>query len=109
MVVLDGFDNAHNHRKIDSLGYHKDFENPMHQLTDLREDIYTESDASRERIQIDIPREYRDLENNDHNVCEYVDCSNKANMAIEVRVGTSGVITLFLCNKCVREFKDEQK
>ena len=107
MVVLDGFDNAHNHRKIDSIGATIKISKTMHQLTDRREGIYKESDASRERIQIDIPREYRDLETNNQNVCEYVDCFNKATTTIEVRVGELRVIPLILCGNCVRKFNED--
>lgn len=43
----------------------------------------------------------------DDGICEAEGCISSASTAIEVRVGSSGVITLYLCNQCVNEFKDD--
>ena len=40
-------------------------------------------------------------------ICEVEGCISPANTVIEVKVGTLGVITLYLCNQCVNEFKDD--
>ena len=42
-------------------------------------------------------------------ICECVDCYNKATTTIEVQVGTLGVISLILCVNCVSKFQDDQK
>ena len=81
----------------------------MNHRTELRQDIYKESGVSTERIQVDISRKRSDPETNNRNVCEYVDCFNKAIMTIEVQVGMLGVIPLFLCQNCVSKFQEDQK
>ena len=79
----------------------------MNKLTELKHDIFMKSDVSKERILIGNSQEHNDLETNNIDVCEYVDCFNKATTTIKVKVGTLGAITLFLCNQCINEFKDD--
>ena len=43
----------------------------------------------------------------DGDICEAEGCISPASTAIEVKVGTLGVIMLYLCNQCVNEFKDD--
>ena len=40
--------------------------------------------------------------------CEAYDCKSVATATINVKVGDQGVITLYLCEHCVSEFKEEQ-
>jgi hypothetical protein len=78
----------------------------MNELTELKHDDFLKSDISKERILVDNCQEYNNLETNNGDVCEYVDCFNKATRTIEVKVGTLGAITLFLCNQCINKFKE---
>jgi hypothetical protein len=43
----------------------------------------------------------------DDGICEAEGCISPASTAIEVKVGTLGVIMLYLCNHCVNEFEDD--
>ena len=40
------------------------------------------------------------------NICEAVGCFAKATDSIDVKVGDSRAITLFLCKKCMIRFED---
>lgn len=42
-------------------------------------------------------------------ICEAVNCSSRASVQIEVKVGQLGSISLSLCNDCVCKFRDEQQ
>ncbi len=41
--------------------------------------------------------------------CEAYDCKSVVATAVNVKVGDQGVITLYLCEHCASEFKEEQK
>ena len=43
---------------------------------------------------------------NKNSICEAVNCSSRALVQIEVKVGQLGTITLSLCNNCVSKFRD---
>jgi hypothetical protein len=45
---------------------------------------------------------------NNSDVCEAVNCFDKATIHLEVRIGHKGTISLSLCNDCVGKFRDEQ-
>lgn len=79
----------------------------MKKRTELKHDIFMKSDISKQRIMTGNSQGHNDLEINNSDVCEYVDCLNKANMAMEIKVGTLGAITLFLCNQCINKFKED--
>jgi hypothetical protein len=79
----------------------------MIELTELKHDVFLKFDVSKERILIDNYQEHDNLETNNGDVCEYVDCFNKATRTIEVKVGTLGAITLFLCNQCINKFNED--
>jgi hypothetical protein len=79
----------------------------MNELTELKHDVFLKSDISKERILIGNCQEHNILEINNNDVCEYVDCYTKATRTIEVKVGTLGAITLFLCNQCINKFKED--
>lgn len=42
-----------------------------------------------------------------NSICEAVNCSSKASVQIEVKVGQLGNISLSLCNDCVNKFRDD--
>jgi hypothetical protein len=44
---------------------------------------------------------------NKNSICDAANCSSKALVQIEVKVGQLGTITLALCNDCVSKFRDE--
>jgi hypothetical protein len=41
--------------------------------------------------------------------CEAYDCKSVATTTINVKVDDHGVITLYLCESCVLEFKEDRK
>ena len=41
-----------------------------------------------------------------NNVCDAVNCFEKSEFEIEVKVGQQGTITLSLCKNCVSKFED---
>jgi hypothetical protein len=41
-------------------------------------------------------------------ICEAVNCSAKATMSIDVKVGKLGKILLSVCNDCCRKFQDSE-
>ena len=41
----------------------------------------------------------------DNSICEAIDCNSKAVKTIKVNAGTFGLITIFLCKKCIEKFK----
>jgi hypothetical protein len=43
---------------------------------------------------------------NKNSICEAVNCSSRALVQIEVKVGQLGTITLSLCYDCVLKFRD---
>ncbi|NAL77753.1 hypothetical protein DYY65_05825 [Nitrososphaera sp. AFS] len=45
---------------------------------------------------------------NQWKICEAVNCSSKASVQIQVKIGQLGSISLSLCNYCVSKFRDEQ-
>lgn len=42
-------------------------------------------------------------------ICEAYDCTSIATTAINVNVGDLGFITLYLCEKCALDFKEDWK
>lgn len=43
---------------------------------------------------------------NKNSICDAVNCSSRALVQIEAKVGQLGSITLSLCNDCVPKFRD---
>ena len=54
-----------------------------------------------------MTQQYIDNDGYKNMVCNAFGCTAAVITAQEVKVGTLGVITLFLCNECVKEFKDD--
>lgn len=42
-------------------------------------------------------------------ICEAHDCNSVATIPINEKVGNQGLITLYLCERCAHEFREEQK
>jgi hypothetical protein len=44
-----------------------------------------------------------------NSICEAVNCSSRASVQIDVKVGQLGYIPLLVCRDCVSKFRDEQQ
>ena len=42
----------------------------------------------------------------DYDICEAIDCHEKAIRTVDVNAGSYGVIRIFLCKDCIHKFKE---
>jgi hypothetical protein len=60
------------------------------------------------RLDSQLDKEILDFQVN-NTICEAIQCFAKATNKIDVKVGESGVIPLYLCKHCVRKFDRKVK